>query len=108
MNETAEIFYGLKRETLCFEIEVNPQMNKMESVREYLRNESNAQDAESCFSKVYERMIELDTCIKLTAQPRKGIGYVIYHYDFTTMLEIAYTAILNSKSPNQNNYDERI
>ena len=67
-------------------IEVNKHKDYYESVYTHITPEKQ----DDIPSDILDKMIELDTCVRLQVYPNSPIGFfVIYHYDLEKAIDIA-------------------
>lgn len=67
-------------------IEINKHRDCYESIDEHV----SAGDREDVDGFVWDKMIELDTCVRIIVYPETPTGfYVIYHYDVEIAIDIA-------------------
>ena len=67
-------------------LSINEHKSSYTSVAEYLED---MEEKYPCEKEVYDKMVELDTMIRICAYPDNAIGfYSVYHYDIDQALDI--------------------
>ncbi len=67
-------------------IDINSHKDYYETIEKHIKPD----DREDISNEVWDKMIELDTCVRLQVYPETPVGfYVIYHYDVEMAIDIA-------------------
>jgi len=76
----------IKKTKCSITITVNNHRDYYETIEQYIKPE----ERKDISNDIWQKMIELDTCIELQVYPDTPIGfYVIYHYDIEKVIDIA-------------------
>jgi len=82
MNKLNEL---IKKTKCSVTIEINSHKETYSTISDYIEREFSELSDE-----VFNKMVELDSCICLSVYPDTPIGfYVIYHYDLEMAIDIA-------------------
>ena len=82
-----EKLQNLIEKTKCgVSIEINGHRDYYETIEQYIE----PSDRKNISNHVWDKMVTLDTCVRLQVYPDTPIGfYVIYHYNVETAIDIA-------------------
>ena len=76
----------IKKAKCSVSITINSHRDFYETIEEHIESD----DREDISKDVWDKMIELDTCVRLQFYPDTPIGfYVIHHYDVEMAIDIA-------------------
>jgi len=76
----------IKKTKCSVSITVNNHRDYYETIEQYVQPE----EKQDISNDIWQKMIELDTCIELQFYPDTPVGfYKIYHYDIEKVIDIA-------------------